>query len=960
MTRVDKQNSRMSRDRKEQRSGKCNINECTVIHFPLGKKNQYGSYLEKAINNLTLYAKNYYYNWEETAWDKFMSWTDLREPDEKMAEIFWLWYITNYRFFQDVSPIIDFYFVEYEDKFDEIMKMVVNALRRSYLSVYKVEWINNNAVGLKDIFISSRDFVVERNFGDVTRIIEEGDLLLLRLVIVNNAVIAVGRTVVISSDNEEFLVKELNSCRINERISDMEVFLREHAEFLCGLVMDLSIGIRKNTLKSCSLIWKDSGQRDKFIRMVKKSDFVVLEQGSKCLKLACKNESPGFKRVYLGMSSLVVVADNDEDLDFIISRVDSILNDDSTNPHIKWSEGYDFTCEEEAEEILLEVMHDKYLEEWLNTPKHELDGMTPVEAVKNLKGRVLMENLLSDLEIMEIKARNRGEYYLPAYVIRKRLNLHQNINSREMLNPEVMAIRVEKFRLRQKLSPYVGAYTWINESYRQIAAAFYNIYYRVPEERPKLAWIIFMWNEFSTLFRPKIYKPEWWMAALEYAYQELAGMKIAFAKIAKKFGIATGLISKNAQLIVRHFNQYPLDFSRPLAWYPRFEELDDEEKIKIYEEVWHHLCIFADCLKNIGENRKKKCKNYFYQFVDENRKFWNESIKEVYNKFCFKSALLDFKGEDEKTIAHIFWDEHASMFPPYLKTAAFNLIMSYVGVYEVNYRDANGIRFKDFFTGQSYEIYGILGWKIKEKIKPGMLCITRLLPLTEGFWVLPPLFVIMPEITDIFSAKVQMLLENCHPYDANDFDYLKIRGQIILKSYVLALDEMEQNTLNLINQPLEIKWQVAELIAPDKAVMQLKKYGRFKLLTESEEVASFIWIVFSGDQNYQWGYVLILHNKLFLTVPPGKDQGKMLKDIRKAFRSEDIVVFFRDYTGSFQSLKRLESYMVAHLAAFFNKNPEMSLALLRQDDLGDEKMEMTQGIFLLKLGSRLMEHLKEN
>lgn len=106
--------------------------------------------------------------------------------------------------------------------------------------------------------------------------------------------------------------------------------------------------------------------------------------------------------------------------------------------------------------------------------------------------------------------------------------------------------------------------------------------------------------------------------------------------------------------------------------------------------------------------------------------------------------------------------------------------------------------------------------------------------------------------------------------------------------------------------------------------------------------------------------MLIIDNKLFFTTPPGKDQNKLIKDIRKAFKGEDIVILFRGYSGSFRSLKHLETYMVGDLAVFFNEHPEMSLALLRQDDLGDEEIEMTQGIFLLKLGSRLMEHLKES
>ncbi len=69
-----------------------------------------------------------------------------------------------------------------------------------------------------------------------------------------------------------------------------------------------------------------------------------------------------------------------------------------------------------------------------------------------------------------------------------------------------------------------------------------------------------------------------------------------------------------------------------------------------------------------------------------------------------------------------------------------------------------------------------------------------------------------------------------------------------------------------------------------------------------------------------------------------------------AFRSAGQMPVHRD----------MEYNMIADMAQFFNTHPELSLILLRQDDLEDEEMEWAQGIFILKLGALLMEYLDKH
>jgi hypothetical protein len=114
---------------------------------------------------------------------------------------------------------------------------------------------------------------------------------------------------------------------------------------------------------------------------------------------------------------------------------------------------------------------------------------------------------------------------------------------------------------------------------------------------------------------------------------------------------------------------------------------------------------------------------------------------------------------------------------------------------------------------------------------------------------------------------------------------------------------------------------------------------------------------FLRSGNYQWGYVLVKDSMIIISAPPGKDMNKFTRDIRRAFKCADLVLAFRPAELSLRMLKEMENYMVADLANYFDQNPAQSLILLRQDTFHNEEKEWQQGIFLLKLGSLLMDYL---
>jgi hypothetical protein len=932
-------------------------NRCVVIHFPRGKRNKYSTLIENAVGEITDYARHYFYSWETAAISRFTSYAQINHIDEEFTQIFREWFVIDFRFHKDVSPIIDFYLAENDGKFDSNYLQVFQAIKESHLSLYRILWIKNNTLAVRDI-LNGREFNIEKDLGALNRVIQEGMLLLARMVSIGNTSLLMGRPKVVFSGNRQYLLEEINSIRVQEGIHDPVVFQKEFAEVACGLIMDLKQGIKKNRLKTRSLTFSLQENGKLLNSILSNPEFALLERNEKWLKFTWDNKNASFTRLYLSSKNLLTAADDLSDLISIVQKLNLMWENIIDLQTAEWKDGCNFSSEEEAEEILVDVMHDKYFEDWIKTPHLELEDMTPLQAIKDKRGRILLENLLGDLENIELRARSRGEYYFPTAVIRTRLSMDREKISKEMLQPEAIALQVSKHRVIQELSSYVTVYNWVNEETRMVAITAFD-YYKNDEDREKLAWILFMWNEFSKIYRPKVYKAKAWLASLDYSYSYLKGEKITFASSAKKFNISTLLLSSKAQLIIRHFQSIPLDFSVELMSYSYWNEISNREKINVYEEVKQHLKIFAYSVREHWGKEEQQIHNDFYDNINTAGKFWQGSTSKIYQEFYTQYYELDCLNSESSTIANLFWENQAKRYPPCFKTAAFNLMTSYVGAYKIIPTGKNELIFEDYFSGKKYEMCGNFGANVHENIVPGMLSITRLLPLNGQMWVNEPMFIVLPDMLELFEKNYQMLMERYNPFDITDILYLKIRGKSILKANIMAIDDMEQNTVNMMNQPLQMEWQIANVMHCDEVIKLLNKCSRFRLLYQDQDRTSFIWICSKSEPNYQWGYLVIKQGVILISAPPGKDLNKFIKDIRRTVKSADIVIAFRPFHARTGVLKTIENLFIADLAVFFHKNSDLSLKLLRQDNLSDDNQEWSQGIFLLKLGTLLMDYLHE-
>ncbi|QGU00066.1 hypothetical protein SYNTR_1472 [Candidatus Syntrophocurvum alkaliphilum] len=923
-------------------------NKGQIVHFSLGKKNNYKVQINKALEDLTSYAFKYFYSWESAAKAKFFAYSQTEGLNENFMPFFRTWFAINYRFYKDVSPIIDFYIAENDEIIDDNYRPILTAIKNSHISIFEVEWIENNTVALKDIF-NNISYIVERDFGNATGDIKEGRLLLTRIVQIGNTAIVAQTPYVIFSDQKRYLIDEINSIKSLEGIEDIDLFCREFSQVICSLIIDVSCGNKKPSIKMKTILLNDNLEkiRDK---ISSRKDFAFIEKSNNFLKFTLTSNKK-FLRFYVNSSLAVIAAEETTELTKGKLSLESALN----LPHYKWYDGYTAISDDYAEELLTEIMHDKYLEEWLETQQEELEGMTPLQAIRDVKGRVLLENLLND---MDLSVKSNEESIFPIEILRTKIGL-LNSRTKKMLDSEAVTLKVQKHRERQELSFYPNSYNWLSNDYNQVAISLYDYYTQHEKDEVRLAWLLFIWNEYSTIYRPKVSKIKAWVSSIECCLSYCIEDKKESGTLKKLLGVP-GIINKNIYLLIKHFTEHPIDISIQPKVYPNWDELDYRKMIEAYEEVKQYLSIFSYAIKPRWPKTDEDIRNEFYEGINTEATFWDEGKEKKYKDFYLDNRVLDNRSDRGETIANFFWETQAKRFQPYLRSAAFNLMTSYVGAYRVLPAGSSSVIFEDIFTGKQSEVYGRFNKDVHDDIDPGMIVLTRVLPLGKYVWASEPMFILLNDLTDIFYKYLDMLLENLHLFDEGDYIYLKQRGECALKAYLMALDEVEKDTVDLMNQPIQIDWFVADINDSQFAIDRIGHNKQFELVHQDEDRTAYIWMCNNSTQMSQWGYLLVKDNKILICAPPGKDLIRFSKEVYRSFKTVDIVVAFRKYETIYKTSKELERYFISDLATFFNNQPELSLALLRQDELEDEELELLQGIFLLKLGTLLMEEVEQN
>ncbi|MEA1961251.1 MAG: SEC-C domain-containing protein, partial [Bacillota bacterium] len=737
--------------------GQCcgRVNGFQLLYFHRGKRSHYGALIEKCIGDLLKYAKRYFVNWDVKARAKFLAASQAQEVTQQFIPVFWEWYVVDYRPFKDVSPLIDFYLAENEDAITQQEKSLYTSLKNSHLSIYQVLWVQTNTVAIRDIF-TNEESILERDFGSVTRLVEEGSLLLSRIIIINGVPIITGNPVFVYSEQKGYLYEEINSIRIYEKEDDIQAFLREQGHTICSFVMDLLNGIKKNQVKTRSFRLNEIDRKNVIEQIFHNSFFCLIDPNEPLLKFTWNQEEDRFKRLYLERNLLIVSAEDSEDLCLAINELSNMLGYKWDNGEMEdvWIYGVVTEDEEQTEEIQTEILFDRHLEEWLTLPHPALEDLTPVEALQDIRGRVLLEGMLNDLEIMEIRAGSRGEYYYPTSVIRNKLGVEKNKPYKELLRPEAIALKVEKHRAQQRLSPYITSYNWLNDGYVQVAIVIFDRFFSQHGNEERLAWLLYMWNEFTTVYYPCVSRLTYWIEALERTFSDQPEKNYDDGNVAREFGLSTLIVSKNAYLIAGHFQRFPLDFNLAVQEYPMWADLNFHRMIQTYDEIVQYMNAYAYMMEDQWNEREQEVYCAYYDQVNQYAYFWDDFRKKVYRAFFRDHFLLDDGHTEGNSVANQLWEKQASRFPPYLREAALQMMMSFVGIYRIFPFKNKELVFVDYFTGEHHKIVGHFGDDIHDYVVPGMIILCRLLPLTGGWmWINEPFFVVLEELEPLFEKN---------------------------------------------------------------------------------------------------------------------------------------------------------------------------------------------------------------
>lgn len=806
--------------------------ESHLIYFPREQSRQMRNKIDQIIANMINYAQSYFNNWHEKAYTRFISNTQIDELEPFLQSVFWEWFILDFRLYPDASAILGFYLAEHEEVMEEKDKEICEALSNSNLSIYRVLSNNHSVIVVEDIF-NYKQKILSKTTLPVKHIkyIKDGAILFARISNINNENFIIGTSSFIPEVQHSLLYEKVLELRKINALAEVQV-LKEKAELLCGIIIDLHQGKEK--------------KKESYLAKILSED----------------EESHG------------------EINDYLVS-----------------------------------------------------DYSQKVEQNKVQKTILSINGIINN------------------FINLKKLRAHGNLNQESIKN------KVQKHRLRQELSPFVSDYTWEHENYNLIAIKLFDSYEQSESSYLRLSYLLYMWNEFTLIHKPSISKQSKWIKILEYIYNE-----IFIEKNNSSLDLLSrlqSLFNKKTLLIIKHFKDYPLKGStishkKIVEW----EETNDIERLNLYEIALKH--IYMNVNSNISTKSLRNNANISY-FAQINKKtnYWDQSFKNNIESFFEDHLYYDYLFAEGKNLVFAFWEKQARLFPADLKEAILNLMMSHVSVYRVIIINLDKIELEDIFSGKRYILNTYKNEGLIIKFKQDMLILTRALPLKKTISCNRAVFALMSDMEEIFMFKVDVLMEKIQCEDSNNPIYLKKRGEILLQAYFSSLEEIEKTTLELLRNPLVLNWQIAKLNKEIDIEYLLNVGNEFFFLYSDEERKSYIWINKKTQNIMQWGYILLERNCLYITVPPGKDIEQLKNKLKSAVKLSSVILAFRDIAFE-TNTESLDSHVIIDLVNFFNFHPELSKTLLRQDDILDESIECSQGIFLLRIVSLLIKKNEED
>jgi hypothetical protein len=204
---------------------------------------------------------------------------------------------------------------------------------------------------------------------------------------------------------------------------------------------------------------------------------------------------------------------------------------------------------EKITDILLNNFYDQGVDRALPV----LDGKSPREACRTVKGRRKVEKLVREFELMEQSRARKNEYNYDINKLRKILKLDAG---RPAEDDDVVPQRSE----RPPVARGPHDYTWQRPEYAGVAGEIQACLRGLGYREAQIARALQLWYDYSSRVCPNFRKLGVWVAPVVYAMARLEfDNSVSQANLAEHYNVAVSSISSNYRAICRTLDLVAFD-----------------------------------------------------------------------------------------------------------------------------------------------------------------------------------------------------------------------------------------------------------------------------------------------------------------------------------------------------------------------------------------------------------------
>lgn len=484
--------------------------------------------------------------------------------------------------------------------------------------------------------------------------------------------------------------------------------------------------------------------------------------GSRFEKFVLRNPGEGWGSIFISPGYVLVMADNP----YLGKRLQGMV-EEGTGTTLSWGQPglqMDFIA------VAEEMMVDKFIQKWLTSPDPALNNLTPWQSVKIKPLRSRLSKLIEEWEkAMQEKSGGVG-YVYPFSWLRSQLGLTGN----EDLTP-VTREEVDTYRDAALVRDDIGDYSWLSDDYAQV---FYMADMLLRDggwqNRKHRAFVLYLWNEFTTLEQPDIDEFKIWAAVIKLmaAHYPQDVPAEALDQVALMAEADRDVIEECLGRVYEHFDRFPLKMDEVCYFIDmEWDSLDIKDQIKLYRDLMEAMLEMV----SMGEEEQQHYERSLESFLQNSFTADSDELANLYGEMFTQWYLMDARvGRGDLSVAQIF-ERVMKELGPAEKTALENLLASYISIYKVTESDGLDCMVRDLLMKKDFQVISLR----RDPMCRGDFFLARLVPVEGG---MVPINGWIP-ISSVMVAKLVKIAERM----AKEAGHARAGSQAFLKTNGLAL-----------------------------------------------------------------------------------------------------------------------------------------------------------------------------